>query len=46
MPDLDKLVRAILDSLTGVVWRDDAQVVDIVARKVYAETPGVDIAIT
>lgn len=25
-PDLDKLMRAINDSLTGVVWRDDKQV--------------------
>lgn len=46
MPDLDKLVRAILDSLTGIVWGDDGQVVDIVARKVYADTPGVDVAIS
>jgi len=46
MPDLDKLVRAILDSLTGVVWRDDGQVVDITASKVYADTPGVDIVIS
>lgn len=45
MPDLDKLVRAILDALTGVVWRDDGQVVDIRASKVYSSTPGVDIAI-
>ena len=34
-PDADKLSRAILDSLTGVCWRDDAQVVDLRARKVY-----------
>jgi Holliday junction resolvase RusA-like endonuclease len=46
MPDLDKLIRAILDALTGVVWRDDGQVVDIVASKVYADTPGVDVVIT
>jgi Holliday junction resolvase RusA-like endonuclease len=34
-PDLDKLVRAVLDALTGIVWRDDAQVVSIIARKRY-----------
>lgn len=25
-PDLDKLLRAALDAMTGVVWRDDSQV--------------------
>ena len=46
MPDLDKLIRAILDALTGIVWRDDGQVVDIIARKVYASNPGVDIVVS
>lgn len=35
-PDLDKLVRAVKDALTKVVWQDDAQVVLISARKEYA----------
>jgi Holliday junction resolvase RusA-like endonuclease len=37
-PDLDKLVRAILDGLTGVLFDDDKQVVDLHARKCYADT--------
>lgn len=37
-PDLDKLVRAVLDALTGVVFRDDAQVVSLTARKHYADS--------
>lgn len=42
-PDLDKLARAVKDALTGVVWQDDSQVVELVARKRYAcgtERPG------
>lgn len=35
-PDLDKLVRACKDALTGVVWRDDSQVVRLSASKRYA----------
>jgi hypothetical protein len=35
-PDVDKLVRAALDALTGVVWKDDVQVTDIIGRKRYA----------
>jgi Holliday junction resolvase RusA-like endonuclease len=47
-PDLDKLVRAVLDALTGVVWIDDGQVVALSARKTYAradEAPGVEFAV-
>lgn len=34
-PDADKLVRGVLDGLTGVCFEDDAQVVRIEATKVY-----------
>jgi Holliday junction resolvase RusA-like endonuclease len=34
-PDVTKLLRGLEDALTGVVWRDDAQVVDQIARKRY-----------
>lgn len=43
-PDVDKLTRAILDALTGIVFRDDSQVVEVVARKSYG-TPGAEIVI-
>jgi Holliday junction resolvase RusA-like endonuclease len=36
-PDADKLVRAIGDALTGVVWRDDSQVVQLHVAKLWAE---------
>lgn len=39
-PDVDKLQRAILDSLSKTVWGDDAQVVHLTGSKVYAETAG------
>lgn len=44
-PDIDKLCRALLDALTGVVYADDAQVVLLEATKQYAETPGTVIEI-
>jgi Holliday junction resolvase RusA-like endonuclease len=34
-PDVDKLLRAIGDALTGIAFVDDAQIVEIVARKHY-----------
>ena len=40
-PDVDKLSRAVLDAITdsGVIWRDDSQVVRLLAEKHYAR-PG------
>lgn len=35
-PDLDKLCRSCKDALSKVVWRDDAQVVELLAAKRYA----------
>lgn len=35
-PDLDKLTRAVLDAGTGIVWADDACVVELHASKRYA----------
>lgn len=38
--DVDKLARAVLDGLTDArLIADDAQVVELVARKVYPDTP-------
>lgn len=38
-PDLDKLVRAILDALTDAqVWHDDSQVAFITTAKLYPDT--------
>lgn len=42
-PDLDKLVRAVGDALTGIVWRDDAQVAVLEAHKVFGIHPQVQL---
>ena len=44
-PDLDKLVRAVKDALTKVLWHDDGQVVEILARKFYAQ-PGAPVGVS
>jgi crossover junction endodeoxyribonuclease RusA len=48
-PDLDKLIRAVGDSLTGIMWHDDSQVTSLTADKTYADEdnpPGVHIWIS
>lgn len=38
-PDVDKLLRAVLDACTGVLWIDDAQVCVLRGQKVYLSPP-------
>lgn len=49
-PDIDKLLRAVLDSVSSSgVWRDDSQVVSVISEKRIAklgETPGCHLLIT
>jgi len=45
LPDLDNVVKAVLDGCNKVAFRDDALVVRLVASKAYAATPGVDVEI-
>ena len=47
-PDLDKLIRTVLDAMTDIVYDDDAQVVRLSGEKRYAinnDPIGVDITI-
>lgn len=46
-PDLDKLVRGILDALTNVIYHDDSQVTAIMTTKRYdyTQSPGVEIVV-
>ena len=44
-PDLDNVVKAVLDGCNGVAFQDDKQVVEIHAGKTYAEAAGVDVVI-
>ncbi len=40
-PDVTKLVRAVEDAATGLLWHDDAQIVSQTACKRYGPKPGV-----
>ncbi|MCX8022785.1 MAG: RusA family crossover junction endodeoxyribonuclease [Syntrophorhabdaceae bacterium] len=44
-PDLDNLIKAFLDSATGVIWRDDTQIVCIMARKDYGDVPCIKVKV-
>lgn len=44
-PDVLKLARGVEDALSGVVYRDDAQIVDETLYDRYGATPGVSVSI-
>ena len=44
-PDIDNLIKSVMDSLSGIAFKDDGQVVMIQARKQYANFDGVKIEI-
>ena len=44
-PDATKLLRGVEDALTGIIWRDDAQVCKQEVLKIYSMSSGVEIEI-
>ena len=45
-PDCDNLAKSILDSLNGLAYHDDKQVVELVVKKYYAESAEVKIKLS
>ncbi len=44
-PDLDNYIKSAFDALNGVLWVDDAMVVDLHAKKFYSEEPRIEIEV-
>lgn len=44
-PDLDNIVKIVLDALNGIAYTDDKQVVSICAEKHYSADPRVEVYI-
>jgi Holliday junction resolvase RusA-like endonuclease len=45
-PDVDNYAKSALDGLNTIVWRDDAQVVDLMVSKFYSDKPGLVIEVS
>lgn len=44
-PDIDNIVKLIADSLNNIAYKDDTQIVEIVAMKFYSDEPRVEVTI-
>ena len=44
-PDTDNCVKSVLDALEGAAFEQDASVVKVIAEKIYAEEPFVEVVI-
>ena len=44
-PDIDNVIKAVLDGLNGVAYADDAQVVELSASKCYSDDPRVVVIV-
>lgn len=45
-PDLDNVAKIVCDALNGIAYHDDAQIVALHVRKLYAVMPKVDVEIS
>lgn len=44
-PDIDNVIKSVLDACSGYCYEDDSSVVEIHAEKIYADEPYVEIRI-
>ncbi|MGH2080234.1 RusA family crossover junction endodeoxyribonuclease [Aerococcus urinaeequi] len=44
-PDIDNYIKGTLDSLNGIFWNDDGQIVDLHIGKYYSDNPRIEMEI-
>lgn len=42
-PDADNIAKIILDSLNGIAYKDDSQIVSLIVNKYYSDIPRVEL---
>ncbi len=45
-PDADNILKCVEDSMNGIVYKDDSQIVNLHVRKLYAEHAQVEIVVS
>ena len=44
-PDIDNIQKLVMDAANGVIWVDDAQVVEVVVRKYWSDRPRTEVRV-
>jgi Holliday junction resolvase RusA-like endonuclease len=44
-PDLDNIIKAVLDACNGILWVDDSSILRLTAMKEYAEIPELCVSV-
>ena len=44
-PDIDNVQKLVMDAANGVIWADDSQVVEVVARKRWSDRPRIEVGV-
>lgn len=45
-PDIDNLIKSVLDALNGIAYSDDSKIIKVAAEKQYSEKPRTEIQIS
>jgi len=44
-PDIDNYLKGVKDALSGIIWRDDNCITDVLMRKRYSNRPRIEITV-
>ena len=44
-PDIDNIIKLVADSILGLAYKDDTQIVELEAKKYYSDNPRVEVFI-
>ena len=44
-PDADNVAKIVCDSVNGILWDDDCQIVELSVKKIYGEAPRVEMEV-
>ncbi len=44
-PDIDNYVKAVFDGINGIIWKDDALVVELKTAKFYSDRPRTEVVV-
>lgn len=45
-PDIDNVVKSVLDGLNGIAYRDDTQIVSLTCKKIFADEAKIEVYIS